>query len=229
MSRGLEKQASFGSPGLDYDLGSSLEDDRLGKGRKALLNRSLTITGRPEPKPKTGIQSREPSSPLKRFARAKDGIRRAFQYLNARLEEAQAFMSAAREVTESNEDVATLVQRTHGIQEVLGRDRMKVAFFGRTSNGKSTVINALLHGRVLPVGIGHTTNCFCSIVGAESNEGYLEVGDSQEKHNVKVSSLSLSLYLSLSLSVSPSLPPSLPLSFSLLNSTCLGKIVRTCL
>ena len=51
---------------------------------------------------------------------------------------------------------------------------MKVAFFGRTSNGKSTVINAMLSERILPAGIGHTTNCFLSVVGAESNEAYME-------------------------------------------------------
>lgn len=61
-----------------------------------------------------------------------------------------------------------------GIHEVLKRDHMKVAFFGRTSNGKSTVINAMLSERILPAGIGHTTNCFLSVVGAESNEGYME-------------------------------------------------------
>ena len=50
---------------------------------------------------------------------------------------------------------------------------MKVAFFGRTSNGKSTVINALLHNKVLPAGIGHTTNCFISVIGTDTAEGYL--------------------------------------------------------
>ncbi|KAK7889460.1 hypothetical protein WMY93_025020 [Mugilogobius chulae] len=38
------------------------------------------------------------------------------------------------------------------IKEVLARRHMKVAFFGRTSNGKSTVINAMLRDRVLPSG-----------------------------------------------------------------------------
>ena len=61
-----------------------------------------------------------------------------------------------------------------GIHEVLKRDHMKVAFFGRTSNGKSTVINAMLSERILPAGIGHTTNCFLSVNGADSNEAYME-------------------------------------------------------
>ena len=50
---------------------------------------------------------------------------------------------------------------------------MKVAFFGRTSNGKSTVVNAMLSDRILPVGIGHTTNCFLSVIGADGNDAYM--------------------------------------------------------
>jgi hypothetical protein len=40
---------------------------------------------------------------------------------------------------------------------------MKVAFFGRTSNGKSTAVNSLLGERILPMGIGHTTSCFLQV------------------------------------------------------------------
>ena len=57
-----------------------------------------------------------------------------------------------------------------GIREVLRRDHMKVVFFGRTSNGKSTAINALLGDRILPVGIGHTTSCFLQIEGGQVRE-----------------------------------------------------------
>ena len=42
---------------------------------------------------------------------------------------------------------------------------MKVAFFGRTSNGKSTVINALLGAEVLPSGPGSVSSCFCFVQG----------------------------------------------------------------
>ena len=41
---------------------------------------------------------------------------------------------------------------------------LQVVFVGRTSNGKSTTINAMLHARVLPAGPGHTTNCFVTSV-----------------------------------------------------------------
>lgn len=181
MSRWLSKQGSFESPGAAYQRRHS-EDE--GKGRRGKLNRSLTISSQPASGARAG-QSREPSSPLKRFAQAKDAIRRAFHHLGARLDDSQAFMRAAKQGKEC-EDVARLVERARGIQEVLSRDHMKVAFFGRTSNGKSSVINALLHGRVLPVGIGHTTNCFCSVVGVEGSEGYLLTGDSQERRSIKV-------------------------------------------
>lgn len=56
------------------------------------------------------------------------------------------------------------VAKVHGIRDVLCRDHMKVAFFGRTSNGKSSVINAMLREKILPSGIGHTTNCFLQVM-----------------------------------------------------------------
>lgn len=64
---------------------------------------------------------------------------------------------------------------------------MKVAFFGRTSNGKSSVINAMLRDRILPSGIGHTTNCFCQVEGVDGHEAYLVKEGSEEKLNVTVS------------------------------------------
>lgn len=57
----------------------------------------------------------------------------------------------------------------------------------RTSNGKSTVINAMLRDKILPSGIGHTTNCFLQVEGSENGESYLVTEDSSEKQNVKVS------------------------------------------
>lgn len=72
------------------------------------------------------------------------------------------------------------------IRDVLKRDHMKVVFFGRTSNGKSTVINAMLHDKILPSGIGHTTNCFLQVEGSENGESYLMTEGSKQKQNVKV-------------------------------------------
>nr|CAG4638256.1 EOG090X01A3 [Cyclestheria hislopi] len=62
---------------------------------------------------------------------------------------------------------------------------MKVVFFGRTSNGKSTVINSMLREKILPSGIGHTTNCFIQVEKSDTSESYLITEDSQERKNVK--------------------------------------------
>ncbi|CAI5678568.1 unnamed protein product [Oreochromis niloticus] len=62
---------------------------------------------------------------------------------------------------------------------------MKVVFFGRTSNGKSSVINAMLCDKVLPSGIGHTTNCFLRVEGTDGNEAFILTGGSEERKNIK--------------------------------------------
>lgn len=59
----------------------------------------------------------------------------------------------------------------------------------RTSNGKSTVINAMLQEKILPSGIGHTTNCFLQVEGSETEEAYLMTEDSREKKNVQVTKI----------------------------------------
>lgn len=79
------------------------------------------------------------------------------------------------------------VFKINNIREVLARDHMKVAFFGRTSNGKSSVINAMLRDKILPSGIGHTTNCFCQVEGVDGHDAYLVKEGSEEKLNVTVS------------------------------------------
>jgi len=66
---------------------------------------------------------------------------------------------------DQRKEIEDYVDKVGGIREVLARDHMKVAFFGRTSNGKSSVINAMLRDKILPSGIGHTTNCFLQVEG----------------------------------------------------------------
>lgn len=56
----------------------------------------------------------------------------------------------------------------------------------RTSNGKSTVVNAMLRDRVLPSGIGHTTNCFLSVEGTDEDKAYLKTEGSDEEKSIKV-------------------------------------------
>lgn len=51
----------------------------------------------------------------------------------------------------------------------------------RTSNGKSTAINAMLREKILPTGIGHTTNCFLQVEGSDSHEGYLLTEEEPDK------------------------------------------------
>lgn len=176
----LFKQTSLESPYRISNSKASTNGDETDSHK--VLNRSLTITGG---RRGSGLKrSREPSSPLKRFTRAKDAISRAFELLRDRLVESQAFMVQACEG--GSPKVTSLLDRTQGIEEMMSRDHMKVAFFGRTSNGKSTVINALLHDKVLPAGIGHTTNCFCSVRGVDSEQGYVISPESAEKQNVEV-------------------------------------------
>lgn len=80
-------------------------------------------------------------------------------YLFVEVEKQQQILDAEK-VKQADEFVA----KVHGIRDVLCRDHMKVAFFGRTSNGKSSVINAMLRDKILPSGIGHTTNCFLQVI-----------------------------------------------------------------
>ena len=44
------------------------------------------------------------------------------------------------------------------IRKVIARKELKVVFFGRTSSGKSSAINALLQSKVLPTGLGYVKN-----------------------------------------------------------------------
>ena len=80
-------------------------------------------------------------------------------------------------------DIHQFQEVVEGISHLLERDSMKVVFVGHTSNGKSTVINSMLYDIVLPMGIGHTTYCFCSVEGTTS-EPYMLKGDSPEKHEI---------------------------------------------
>ncbi|CAH8829292.1 unnamed protein product [Trichobilharzia szidati] len=70
------------------------------------------------------------------------------------------------------------LQKIRNIQEIIARNQMKCAFFGRTSNGKSTVINAMLGSKLLPSGLGHTTSCFLQIQGTDQETGYLLMAES---------------------------------------------------
>ncbi|XP_064418338.1 mitofusin-1 [Latimeria chalumnae] len=133
------------------------------------------------------------ASPLKHFVLAKKKITSIFDQLLGYAAEGAAFVKETSENPEL-ESIATENQlkeiegyktRLAVIGEVLARRHMKVAFFGRTSNGKSTVINAMLWDKVLPSGIGHTTNCFLSVKGTDGDEAYLMTEGSEEKKGIE--------------------------------------------
>ncbi|XP_035267972.1 mitofusin-1b [Anguilla anguilla] len=147
-------------------------------------------------------------SPLKRFVFAKKKISAVFEQLLDYVKEGSEFV----EDTCRSEDLAQIatedqllqIQSYTGklavIKEVLARRHMKVAFFGRTSNGKSTVINAMLRDRVLPSGIGHTTNCFLSVEGTDEDKAFLTTDGSAEEKSIKtVNQLAHALHMDQSL------------------------------
>ncbi|XP_053210276.1 transmembrane GTPase Marf-like [Panonychus citri] len=128
-------------------------------------------------------------SPLKIFVLAKRKINNIFVAIESYVDESKIFLEACRKdvlETDALTNVVNLSERVCNIREVLRRDHMKVAFFGRTSNGKSTVINSVLGRKILPSGMGHTTNCFLQVEGSDTDEAYLVLEDDpDEKLNVE--------------------------------------------
>ncbi|XP_071519282.1 transmembrane GTPase Marf isoform X1 [Panulirus ornatus] len=130
------------------------------------------------------------SSPLQIFVRAKKKINDIYQEIEEYVVETTLFLEGVHNdkglIGEKDlQDFKSYSARVAGIKEVLARDHMKVAFFGRTSNGKSTVINAMMGDKILPSGIGHTTNCFLQVEGVDGNEPYFTTEGSTEKQNIK--------------------------------------------
>ncbi|XP_028988036.1 mitofusin-1-like [Betta splendens] len=131
-------------------------------------------------------------SPLRRFVVAKRSITSIFDQLLDFVKEGYTFVDEVWRsqdlgpvaVEEQSLEMQSCATKLSTIREVLVRRHMKVAFFGRTSNGKSTVINAMLRDRVLPSGIGHTTNCFLRVEGTDGDEAYLTTEASNERRSV---------------------------------------------
>ncbi|XP_059923329.1 mitofusin-1b isoform X1 [Gadus macrocephalus] len=147
-------------------------------------------------------------SPLKHFVLAKKKISDVFEQLLQYVKESSEFVEETCQ-NKALEDIASEDQKIEiqaytdkltVIKEVLARRHMKVAFFGRTSNGKSTVVNAMLRDRVLPSGIGHTTNCFLSVEGTDEDKAYLKTEGSDEEKSIKtVNQLAHALHMDESL------------------------------
>ena len=140
-------------------------------------------------------------SPLQLFVKAKKKINEIYNELGDYVTSSQRFLASTSTdlgssgvpthgdvggLSEKAEKRAQEYERkVEAIREVLRRDHMKVVFFGRTSNGKSTAINALLGDRILPTGIGHTTSCFLQVEGGAEGDAFLMTEGSDEKKSVK--------------------------------------------
>lgn len=113
------KQTSLESPGLSH----SYQKRRASQNDEASpkpLNRSFTVgMGGGANRP------RVTTSPLKRFTRAKEGILKAYTLIRDRLTETLEFMQLAHGGADA-QPVATLLERTRGIEDILSRDHMKV-------------------------------------------------------------------------------------------------------
>jgi len=132
--------------------------------------------GRGDQRPSQGPTSG--SSPLQHFVQAKKKINEIFKEVESYVNETERFLvTVPKESEVAPDEVYAAAQeyglKVAGIREVLERDHMKVAFFGRTSNGKSTAINSLLGDKILPTGIGHTTSCFLQVEGSHTGEAFL--------------------------------------------------------
>ncbi|XP_054459171.1 mitofusin-1b [Anoplopoma fimbria] len=147
-------------------------------------------------------------SPLKRFVIAKKKISDVFEQLLNYVKETSEFVEetcgnkALKNIASQDQklEIQAYADKLAVIKEVLARRHMKVAFFGRTSNGKSTVVNAMLRDRVLPSGIGHTTNCFLSVEGTDDDKAYLKTEGSDEEKSIKtVNQLAHALHMDQSL------------------------------
>ena len=118
------------------------------------------------------------SSSLQLFVKAKKKINEIFEDVAGYVSETEEFILSIPDETQVVPESAQAAavdfgSKVNKIREVLRRDHMKVAFFGRTSNGKSTTINSLLGDKILPTGIGHTTSCFLQVEGSQTGEAYL--------------------------------------------------------
>jgi len=162
---------------------------------------SVVIGSNTGPNGSNGCLSTSPpsGSPLQIFVKAKKRINDIYGEVEIYVNDAAKFLHSMPKESDliketEKSSVDHHCQKVKCIREVLARDHMKVAFFGRTSNGKSSVINAMLREKILPSGIGHTTNCFIQVEGSLSGESYLISENSDEKKNVKsVSQLASSL------------------------------------
>ncbi|CAF3578431.1 unnamed protein product [Rotaria socialis] len=130
------------------------------------------------------------NSPLKLFTHAKTTITDIFKNITSYVNDSNIYLSdvikSDRNLisNEKYKEIQHLKEKVSRILSIISRDHMKVVFFGRTSNGKSTVMNAMLRERILPVGMGHTTNCFLQIEGTDKIEASVLIPGCDEPKNI---------------------------------------------
>uniref|UniRef100_A0A7M4F698 Mitofusin 2 n=1 Tax=Crocodylus porosus TaxID=8502 RepID=A0A7M4F698_CROPO len=117
------------------------------------------------------------ASPLKHFVTAKKKINGIFEQLAAYIQESATFLEGKLC------NLLTRGQEQHS--SIWETPLIHPLSTPRTSNGKSTVINAMLWDKVLPSGIGHTTNCFLRVEGTDGHDAFLLTEGSEEKRSVK--------------------------------------------
>ncbi|XP_015605448.1 transmembrane GTPase Marf isoform X2 [Cephus cinctus] len=154
----------------------------------AYINRTISMIGGDSQL--RANDARTDNSPLQIFVKAKKKINDIFVEIDDYVQDTVLFMDSLRDDrdivnAEEAKKIEAYIHKVHAIRDVLKRDHMKVAFFGRTSNGKSTVINAMLRDKILPSGIGHTTNCFLQVEGSDNGESYLMTEMSKDKQPVQ--------------------------------------------
>ncbi|VDN20533.1 unnamed protein product [Dibothriocephalus latus] len=147
------------------------------------------IAGNPGVRSRNLLLRTQSHSNLIKFKEAKQELQNIFSEIEGYVKECQKFFEeklpadAGKRLSpalgrRSEEDLKPYYDRVKQIQEIIARNQMKCAFFGRTSNGKSTVINAMLGSRILPAGIGHTTSCFVQIEGTDKSQGFTRLVNS---------------------------------------------------
>ncbi|CAF0879392.1 unnamed protein product [Rotaria sp. Silwood1] len=129
-------------------------------------------------------------SPLKLFTHAKLTITEIFKNIASYVNDSNTYLNdvikSDRNLISKDKykEIQQLKEKVSRILSIISRDHMKVVFFGRTSNGKSTVMNAMLREKILPIGMGHTTNCFLQIEGTDKNEPSVLIPGSDEPKSV---------------------------------------------
>ena len=128
-------------------------------------------------------------NPLRVFVSAKKDINNIIIKVEKFVKNVHEFYRSYDENFVNNEgqvvNIESTIDKIAGIRDVLSRNQMKVAFFGRTSNGKSTVINSILQNKILPSGIGHTTNCFLQVEGTDELEPYIVIEESNQRLDIE--------------------------------------------